>query len=234
MSKKAWIIFAAVCLLLLGSVIAVSNSKKADVGNIDTNKIQTASEQSGNIGDHVFGTRDSKVIFTEYGDFQCPGCGGMHPTVKALTEKYEGQVTFVFRNFPLTQIHPNALVAAAAAESAGLQGKYWEMHNKLFESQDAWKNVSVKDRVTTFTNYAKDLGLDVEKFKADIVSENVSKKVSYDLALGKKIKVNSTPTFVLNGKTLTNDVWGDPKKLEAAITDELKKNNIPLPTATTE
>ncbi len=231
MSKKAWIIFAAVCVLVLGSLVALSNSKKVNVGDVDTNKVQMASEQTGNIGDHVFGKADSKVIFTEYGDFQCPGCGGMHPTVKTLIEKYDGQITFVFRNFPLTQIHPNALVAAAAAESAGLQGKYWEMHDMLFEKQDAWKNASVKDRINVFSGYAKDLGLDEAKFKTDITSENVSKKVSYDLALGKKINVSSTPTFILNGKELGNDTWGDPAKLEAAIVDELKKNNIALPAA---
>lgn len=234
MSKKAWIIFAAVCVLLIGGIVVLSNSKKMNVSNVDTNKVQSASEASGNIADHVFGKTDSKVIFTEYGDFQCPGCGGMHPTVKTLIEKYEGQITFVFRNFPLTQIHPNALVAAAAAESAGLQGKYWEMHDKLFESQDAWKNVSVKDRINTFAGYAKELGLNEDKFRTDIASENVAKKVSYDLALGKKIKVSSTPTFILNGKELSNEVWGDPAKLEAAIIDELKKNNIELPNTATE
>lgn len=234
MSKKAWIIFAAVCVLVLGSLVALSNSKKANVSNVDTNKVQAASEASGNIGDHVFGKADSKVVFMEYGDFQCPGCGGMHPTVKNLIEKYEDQMTFVFRNFPLTQIHPNALVAAAAAEAAGLQGKYWEMHDKLFESQDAWKSVSVKDRINTFAGYAKELGLDVEKFRTDIASDNVTKKVNYDLALGKKINVSSTPTFILNGKELSNEVWGDPAKLEAAIVDELKKNNIELPKTATE
>jgi protein-disulfide isomerase len=233
-SKKAWIIFAAVCVLVLGSLVALSNSKKVDVSSVDPNKLQTASEQTGNIADHVFGQKDSKVVFTEYGDFQCPGCGGMHPTIKALTEKYEGQITFVFRNFPLTQIHPNALVAAAAAESAGLQGKYWEMHNKLFESQDAWKGVTVKQRIDVFAGYAKELGLDEAKFRTDITSANVGKKVNFDMALGKKINVNSTPTFLLNGKVVAQDIWGDPAKLEAAITDALKQNDIALPQTTQE
>ncbi|HEV7952371.1 MAG TPA: thioredoxin domain-containing protein [Candidatus Saccharimonadales bacterium] len=232
MGKKAWIIFSAVCVLILGSLVALSSGKKVDVSTIDTNKVQTASEQSGSIGDHVFGKTDSKVVFMEYGDFQCPGCGGMHPTIKALIEKYEGQITFVFRNFPLTQIHPNALVAAAAAESAGLQGKYWEMHDKLFENQDAWKTASVNDRIDIFAGYAKELNLDEANFRADIASENVSKKINFDLALGKKINVSSTPTFILNGEKLTQAQWGDPTKLEAAIVDELKKNNIALPNET--
>lgn len=234
MSNKAWIIFAAVCVLILGSLVALSNSKKANVSNVDTNKVQLASETSGNIADHVFGQKDSTVVLMEYGDFQCPGCGGMHPTVKTLIEKYEDQITFVFRNFPLTQIHPNALVAAAAAESAGLQGKYWEMHDKLFESQSSWQNASVNERIDLFASYAKELGLNEAKFRSDIASDNVSKKISFDLALGKKINVSSTPTFILNGKELSNDTWGDPAKLEAAIVDELKKNNVTLPNTTKE
>ncbi|MDB5187058.1 MAG: Na+/H+ antiporter, NhaA family protein nonfunctional [Candidatus Saccharibacteria bacterium] len=234
MSKKAWIIFATVCVLLLGSLVAYSNSKKVNVGEVDANKIQTTSEASGNIADHVFGKPDSKVVLVEYGDFQCPGCGGMHPTVKSVTEKYKGQLTFVFRNFPLTQIHPNALVAAAAAEAAGLQGKYWEMHNALFEKQDAWKSASVKNRIDVFTQYAKALNLDVNKFGTDIASESVTKKINYDLAIGKKINVSSTPTFVLNGKMLTQDEWGDPAKFEALIVAQLKQNGIALPGDTKE
>lgn len=234
MSKKAWIIFAAVCIVILGSLVALSNSKKVDVGTVDANTIQTASDASGNIADHVFGKQNGKVILTEYGDFQCPGCGGMHPKVKALTEKYENQVTFVFRNFPLTQIHPNALVAAAAAESAGLQGKYWEMHNKLFETQDQWKNANVKERIGVFEAYAKTLGLNTETFKTDVARAEVTKKINYDIAIGKKINVSSTPTFILNGKELSNETWGNPEKFEAAIVDQLKANNIALPEATNE
>lgn len=234
MSKKAWIIFAAVCVLILGSLVALSNSKKTNVGDVDANKIQTASEASGNIADHVFGKQDSKVVLVEYGDFQCPGCGGVYPTVKTIKEKYQDQITFVFRNFPLTQIHPNALVAAAAAESAGLQGKYWEMHDMLFEKQDSWKNASVKNRIDTFTQYAKELGLDVSKFSTDIASENVTKKVNYDKAIGEKINVSSTPTFILNGKELTQAEWGDPEKLEATIVAQLKEKGIALPETVSE
>lgn len=228
MSKKAWIIFVAVCVLILGSLVALSNSKKVDVGNVDSNKIQTASESSGNIGDHVFGKADSKVVLVEYGDFQCPGCGGMHPTIKTITEKYKDQVAFVFRNFPLTQIHPNALVAASAVEAAGLQGKYWEMHNVLFENQSSWVNASVKDRIDIFTQYAQTLGIDVTKFKTDLASDNVAKKIKFDMGVGKMINVSGTPTFYLDGKVVENKTW-DQDKFEAAIVAELKKNNIALP-----
>jgi protein-disulfide isomerase len=229
LSKKAWIIFAAICIIVLGGLIYLSGKNKIDVSNVDANKIQPASDQSGQIADHVFGKADSKVILTEYGDFQCPGCGAAYPTLKTLSEKYQGQLAFVFRNFPLTTIHPNARAAAAAAEAAGLQGKYWEMHNKLYETQSDWENLSGNERTDFFANYASGFGLNVDTFKTDLAGTNVNQKISYDQAIGKKINVNSTPSLYLNGKVISQDVWNDQTKFDAAIADELKANGIELP-----
>lgn len=229
MSKTAWIIFSAVCVLGLGALVFFSNSSKVDVSNVDTNSIQPASEASGSIADHVFGKADSKVVLIEYGDFQCPGCGGAHPMVKALSEKYEDQIAFVFRNFPLTAIHPNALAAAAAAEAAGLQGKYWEMHNKLFENQATWESISTSDRADFFASYAEELDLNVETFRTDFAGEAVSQKINYDLALGRSAGVDSTPTFYLNGEKVGQDTWGNEAAFEEAIIAELEKNDVALP-----
>lgn len=233
MSKKAWLIFVAIVVLLLGSLIYLSNKNKVtiDTDTIDTSKVQSASAQSGNIADHAFGKTDSKVVFVEYGDFECPGCGGMHPTVKALTEKYEDQMVFVFRNFPITSIHPNARIAAATAEAAGLQGKYWDMHDKLFENQSTWKDLRGQQRTDFFVGYARELGLDVEKFKQDLGGTKVNQKITFDQALARKDKVNSTPTFYLNGKQVAQETWSDPTKLEAALTDALKAAGVALPAA---
>lgn len=229
MSKKAWIIFVAAVVLFLGGLVAMSNSKKVDVSNVNAASIQPATEQSGNIADHVLGNKESKVILVEYGDFQCPGCKAVHPTVKALAEKYEDQIAFVFRNFPLTTIHANARTAAAAAEAAGLQGKYWEMHDQLYETQDSWKSLSPEERGDFFANYAKELNLNVEQFKTDLASEAIAEKINFDLALGRKVGVSGTPGLFLNGNELTQPTWSDPTKFEAAIEAELKKNNIDLP-----
>ncbi len=229
MSKKAWIIFAAVCVVLLGGLVYLSSKNRVDIGNVDINKIQTAQEASGNIGDHVFGKSDSKVTLIEYGDFQCPGCGSAHPNLKQVTEKYEDQIAFVFRNFPLTSIHPNAKAAAATAEAAGIQGKYWEMHNKLYENQSSWETLSTDERTNFFADYAKELGLNVEKFRTDLISVNVNKKISYDLEVGKKAKVTGTPAIFLNGETIDQDTWNDPAKLDKAIVDAMKANGISLP-----
>lgn len=233
MSRNAWLIFVAVVILLLGGLIYLSNKNKVtiDTSAINTATVQKASDQSGNIADHVFGKPDSKVIFVEYGDFQCPGCGGAHPTIKSLTEKYKDQLTFVFRNFPITSIHPNARAAAAAAEAAGLQGKYWEMHNRLFESQSSWQNLASDKRTDFFVGYATELGLDTNKFKEDLASTSINQKIAFDQALAKKDKVNSTPTFYLNGELVPQGTWNDPTKLEKAITDALKAEGIALPAA---
>jgi protein-disulfide isomerase len=228
-SKKAWIIFASVCILLIGGLVYLSSKDKVDVSNVNATKIQSASSQSGNIADHVFGKKDSKVIFIEYGDFQCPGCGSAHPTIKSVTEKYKGQVAFIFRNFPLTNLHPNAKAAAAAAEAAGLQGKYWEMHNKLYENQSAWENLSAAERGDFFVGYANSLGLNVATFKDDMSSPKINQKINYDLALGKKVGVNATPSLYLNGKAVNQDTWSEEAKLDQAFVAELKDNNIALP-----
>jgi protein-disulfide isomerase len=228
-SNKAWIIFAVVAVGLLTALVFVSGRGKVDVNSIDTRSILSASEASGNIADQVYGKADSKVILIEYGDFQCPTCKTVHPIVKSLTEKYKGQVGFVFRNFPLPTLHPNARAAAAAVEAAGLQGKYWDMHNKLFENQSAWGTLSANDRGGYFTTAAKELGLNVDTFNADMAGANVTKKISFDQALGKKDNVSGTPTVFLNGQIVELEILTDSKKFEDLLKAEMKKQNIELP-----
>lgn len=229
MSNKAWIIFAVVAVGLLAALVAVSGRGKVDVNSIDTHSILSASEASGSIADRVYGKADSKVILVEYGDFQCPTCGTVHPIIKPLTEKYKDQIAFVYRNFPLTSLHPNARAAAAAVEAAGLQGKYWEMHNKIFETQTTWSGLSANDRGGFFTNAAKELGLNVDTFNTDMASANVTKKISFDQALGKKDKVSATPTVFLNGKAVELQVLTDSTKFDDLLKAEMKKQNIELP-----
>lgn len=230
MSKKAWIIFAVVAVGLLTALVVVSGRNKVDVNSIDTRSVLSASEASGNIADQVYGKADSKVILVEYGDFQCPTCKTVHPIIKSLTEKYKGQIGFVFRNFPITNAHPNARAAAAAVEAAGLQGKYWEMHNKIFENQTAWGTLSANDRGSYFTNAAKELGLNVDTFNVDMASTNVTRKISFDQALGKKDNVSGTPAVFLNGQTVELETLTDSKKLDDLLKAEMKKQNIELPT----
>lgn len=223
MSKKAWIIFAAVCAVVLAGLIYFSNLNRLDVSSVDGAKVLSASEQSGNIADHVYGKADSKVVLVEYGDYQCPGCGAAYGPVKTITEKYKDKIAFVFRNFPLSSIHPNARAAAAAAESAGLQGKYWEMHDKLYQNQNAWQSLDADKRAAYFEDLAKELSLNVDTFKEGLGKDTVLEKINFDLALGKAAGVSSTPSFYLNGEKLdpyTNQQF-DETKVEKAIKEKL-------------
>lgn len=222
MSKQAWIIFAAICVAVLGSLIFVSQGNKADVSGADETKIIAASPDNGNIGDHVFGSKEGKTILIEYGDFQCPGCASAYPNLKEVSEEFKDELTFIFRNLPLTSIHPNARAAATAAEAAGLQGKYWGMHDLLYENQNEWSQSS-DNRQSFFTSYAEKAGVaDIEKFKTDIASEDISKKINFDLALARKIGATSTPTILLNGESIESNVWSNKDELKKKVEEALK------------
>ncbi len=232
MSTKAWIIFAAVCVVLFGGLVVWSSRDNIDVSNVKENKVLAATENSGNIGDHVYGNKESKVILVEYGDFQCPGCGAAHPTLKALSEKYENELAFVFRNFPLTTIHPNARAAAAAVEAAGINGKYWEMHNLVFERQSAWSDASASERADLFKQFAVDAGVNAEAYEKTLTDESarINRKINFDLALGRKIGANSTPTILLNGDMLEQADFGSEEALEKKLLEAFEKNGITVST----
>lgn len=212
MSKRTWIIFAAIVIIVFGGLIIFSrlNSPAAKLGDVDVNAIQRANDQNGQIGDHVYGNPSSKVIIIEYGDFQCPSCGGAHPQLKAISEEYADDIAFVFRNLPLTSIHPNARAAAAAVEAAGLQGQYWEMHNLVFEAQSVWTNDNATTRTDRFRGYALNLGIDAEWFVNDLNSDRVKSKIAFDEALFTKTGLEkSTPTIILNGEKISSEVSQD-------------------------
>jgi protein-disulfide isomerase len=204
MNRTGWIIFSVIVVLVLGGLVAWTRiaNPPIDLSGVDNNSIVAASEQNGNIADHVTGSDAKKVLFVEYGDYQCPSCGGAYPHLNTILEEYGKDITFVFRNFPLTSMHPNARAAAAVAEAAGLQGKYWEMHDMLYEKQNDWSSLDASQRTSVFNGYASSLGLDMAKFETDLASKNVNQKISFDLALGKSVDTSATPTFFLNGEKL--------------------------------
>lgn len=211
MTSKGWIIFAALCVAILGGMIFMAQKDKIDVSSIDPHTLQAAMAQNGNIADHVQGKADSKVVLIEYGDFQCPGCASSHPIIKTVVDKYKDRIAFVFRNYPLYQAHPNAFSSASAAEAAGLQGKYWEMYDKLFENQSSWRDLSGAERTNYYLSLASDLSLDTAKFTTDIDSQEVKSKINFDTALGQKSKVEGTPSFFMNGKSVGDQYVLDGK-----------------------
>lgn len=146
-----------------------------------------------NSSDHIQGEKDATVTLVEYGDFECPYCGRAYPIVKRLQEMEGNKILFVFRNFPLSEVHPHALHAAYAAEAAAKLGKFWEMHDLLFENQQALEDIDL-------LAYAKELNLDIPQFSEDMKTEEVIKKVQNDFISGVRSGVNGTPTFFINGQ----------------------------------
>lgn len=218
MTKKTWLIFGALCVAVIGGLIYLANNNKVDVSNVDLTKVQAASSQNGNIGEHTYGNMNSKVILTEYADYQCPGCGSSYPVIKQVVEKYKDKIGFVFRNFPLYSIHPNAFAAAAAAEAAGQQGKFWEMHAKIYENQSAWQNLTGSERTDYFVTAAIDLGLNGDTLRTALDDANIKKKIDFDHALGVKANVSGTPSFFI-GTNNVGDKYFKDSKLVSESTD---------------
>ena len=142
--------------------------------------------------DHIQGPVDAAVTLVEYGDYECPHCGRAYPIVKAIRQRMGPKLRFVYRNFPLRESHPHAQQAAEAAEAAGAQGKFWEMHARLFERQFALDGEYLIE-------YAGDLGLDVARFRKELSSGAYAARVREDFRSGVTSGVNGTPTFFING-----------------------------------
>jgi len=142
--------------------------------------------------DHRSGPDDAPVTLVEYGDFECPSCGAAYPYVERVRKKMGSRLRFVFRHFPLTQMHPHAMHAAEAAEAAGAQGKFWQMHGMLFEHQDALEDADL-------VRYAKALHLDDKRFASELASEAHGERIREHIGSGIRSGVNGTPTFFING-----------------------------------
>jgi len=155
--------------------------------------------------DHIKWSPDKKNILVEYSDFQCPSCKSAHDFLKTVEASGSAdfditkKVTFVYRYFPLYQIHDKAKISAYVAEAAGIQGKFWEMSDLLFDNQQSW-SASNDPQKEYFLNYAKELKLNIDQFKNDLNSAVVKDRVNSDLKEAEQIGVDSTPTFFLNGQ----------------------------------
>ena len=160
--------------------------------------------------DHILGPETATVTLVEYGDYECPYCGLAHPIVKELLRRFGDQLRFVFRHFPLIQVHPHAEHAAQAAEAAGRQGKFWEMHDYLFEHQDALDDANL-------VLYAIDLNLDLPRFEQDFGDPAIIEHIREDVLSGIQSGVNGTPTFFING--VRHDGSFDLDTMLAAIED---------------
>lgn len=197
----------ATLLILVAGVFLVtkSSNKTSPTTAID------ASILSRDNSNKIVGA-NSKVTVVEFGDFQCPACGAVHPLVKQVIADNKDNITFVFRHFPLTQ-HGNAQIAAEAAEAAGEQGKFWEMSDLLFEKQDEWSES--KKPMDIFEVYATSLELDLDKFRQSVNDKKFAPKILADQADGNTIGVNSTPSFYIDGIKFSGDFTQFKSQVEA-------------------
>jgi protein-disulfide isomerase len=165
------------------------------------------------------GPPNAPVTIEEFADFQCPTCATMHPKVKELRAAFGDRVRIVFRQYPL-QMHPYAYDASCATEAAGMQGKFWEMQNLIFSNQSNWANAATQAEARKiFTDYARTLGLDLDKFGLDMIGLPAKNRVDADMQRGRAIGVGSTPSFYINNQPLGTSL----DSLRSAVEQELKK-----------
>ncbi len=188
MSKQFWAVIAIIVVVFVG-IFAFSGKSNNKSGN-----------SAATLTQHIEGNGSSGVTLVEYGDYECPFCEAYYPTVKVAVAEFNDKIHFQFRNFPLVNIHPNAFAGARAAEAAGLQGKFWEMHDALYVSSNWQVWSTAKDPTPYFAQFAAGLGLNVNQFKTDFASTKVDDLVNADLNEGYKLNIQGTPTFFIDGK----------------------------------
>lgn len=168
---------------------------------------------------HTAGPANAPLKLEEFGDFECPPCGIFHPIVKQMQEEFGDKLQVTFREFPLVPTHQHALAAASAAEAAGLQGKFWEMHHMIYDHQNDWKKEF--DVRPIFEGYAKQVGLDVERYKRDAEGDLVANRIMQDGKRGHSMGVKGTPTVFLNGREVNFDNL-PAEKLRVVLQNELR------------
>jgi protein-disulfide isomerase len=208
-----FVLIAVVLVAVLGvTAMLVRSSRRQNANPADP----TASAPQGAVPPHIRGNPDAKVTVEEFGDFQCPSCGQFYPDLKKTEEEFGQRIRVVFREFPLQPPHQHALLAAHAAEAAGLQNHFWEMHDKLYETQSAWSDA--KDPKAIFIDYAGQMGLDVNRFTRDLDGDQVAQRITEDGIRGHALGVHGTPTLFINGHEIKFELYN-----QAGLRDLINK-----------
>ncbi len=209
---KRYLPFIIIAVVLAGAVVLASMLwRRGSVGGDPNSPLVTTTGQPTPLAGNSPAPNDSSpvavptkpnlnvsspVVVEEYGDYQCPPCGQLYPELKKIEDEYGKQVQIVFHHFPLMKMHQNALAAAQAAEAARNQNKFWEMHDRLYRNQKVW--VDLTDPRPLFVSYARELGLNVERFTTDMQSNQVEQRISADIQRGTSLGVTGTPTVFLD------------------------------------
>jgi protein-disulfide isomerase len=214
-----FIIVVGVALAAFGSGAMLYRAKRPQVKNIPEG--QRVAAKSDKETAHVRGNPDAPVTLEEFGDFQCPPCGQFAGFAEELLREYDSRLRIVFRNFPLPA-HEHAHEAAQAAEAAGLQGKFWEMHDTLYREQQIWSKAS--DARGLFESYAGTIGLNVDQFKKDMDSDKIRERIDSDHALGDSLGIKVTPTLFINNRPVEPQ-QKNPEGVRAAINAALEEKS---------
>ncbi len=205
MSNRFVLVFLAIVAVFIGLVV---------INKDDSSESTVQAEPSSHI---IGGSAENSVTLIEYADFECPACGAYHPVLNEVKEKYGDRLAFQFRHYPIGTF-PNSMAAHRAAEAAGKQGKFFEMHDLIFENQQSWSSRVTQSPASLFEGYAESIGLDMEQYRNDLPTSELNGIIQADIALGREINATSTPTFVLNGVKLEEN----PRDIDgfSALIDE--------------
>ena len=218
-----FLIIVVVLIAAVGGVWLLRRSARQTTNanaTANANESDPGSEPPGAQPPWVRGNPKAPVTVEEFADFQCPSCGYYYPELKKIESEFGDNLRVIFRERPLVPPHEHALIAAQAAEAAGLQNRFWEMHDKLYENQKTWSDAS--DLVPIFVDYAKQIGLDTDRFMKDLNGEAVATRIFQDGKRVHALNVISTPTFYVNGKEAKDDNW-KPDGLRAMIKQALNE-----------
>ena len=214
-----FVIVLGVALTTLGSGTLLYRAKRQQLKNIPESESVLAKTNTDSA--HIRGNPDAPVTLEEFGDFQCPPCGKFSEFVEELLKEYNPRLRLVFRNFPLSG-HEHAREAALAAEAAGLQGKFWEMHDTLYREQETWtKAPNVRE---SFESYAGTIGLNMDQFKKDMDGDKARERVDSDRALADFLGVKATPTLFINNRPV-DPKDKNPEGVRAAINAALNEKS---------
>lgn len=197
------IIAVVLCSAVVVAALLLRNPSPPQASATQPLTTQSSGPQPGADPPRSKGNPNAPVVIEEFGDLQCPPCGALHPELNKIESEYGERVRLIFRHFPLTQMHPYALEAAQATEAAGLQGKFWEMHDWMYDHQQEWTNAPNVRQI--FLQQAQNLGLDVEKFRQDMGSAEVKQRIILDYRRGMSLGVLGTPTLFINGQQVKAD-----------------------------
>lgn len=214
--------------VLVGTLLAgwywkrsVTETPRTVARGTSPQRSQTSSIKLGAEPSHALGNTNAPAMLEEFGDFECLPCGSAYPVLKNLKKEFGSDVVIVFRQFPLVAKHAHAMDAARAAEAAGLQGKFWPMHDLLYENQKTWRTAA--DPQSLFAEYAAQTGLEPDSFRRDAAGDRVNQRIALDRERGYWVGVNSTPTVFLNGREVPPDSV-TTEKLRDLVRSEIAAN----------